>query len=140
MTIRIAIGLTVLTALSGVTVAACAPLKPEGAECSGLIYRKCVITDGSYAGISTSMTYVQAFDAVCRNIRRQKFEPRPLVYSVGDLSGFYRGDFCDQPIENLRHDYWAVRQPGFLRDVGISSRFEEGVIVQINVGYRGWDP
>lgn len=140
MAIRIVVGASVAMAFCGVTAAACAPLKPPGAECSGLIYRQCIITDGSYAGIYTSMTYEQAFQVVCKNIRSQRFEPNPIIYSVDEIPNFYQGEFCDQSLETVRNDYWGLRQPGILRDVGMSLIFQEGVIMQINVGYRGWDP
>ena len=144
MDTRIAIGVITLLMLSGMAGMACTPFKPAGADCSGLVYRTCVITDGRYAGISTSMTHEQAFEAVCRNIRSGRFEPNPLVYDTSTPRSFpivrYEGAFCDQALETLSVAHWSVLQPGWFRDIGMSIMFEDGAIVQINVGYRGWDP
>ncbi len=129
-------------------VPGCAPLNPEGAECRGLLYRQCEITDGAYAGLATGMTYQEAFNAACRNIERGRYSSYVVVYSSEGRSEYSfegrsvysGGSFCEQDVALLREEYWSFKQPGLMRDARVWVRFEDAQIVELRVGYSGWDP
>ena len=140
MKLQICAGTAAFILLLCMAVSGCAPLNPEGAACRGLLYRQCDITDGDYAGLATSMTYQEAFSAACRNIEDGRFAPQVVVVSAEGRPVFSRGPFCEQGVTVLQEEYWSFKQPGFMRDARVSVRFEGGRIVELNVGYSGWDP
>lgn len=140
MKLQIYAGMAAFILVLLMTVSGCAPLNPEGAACHGLLYRQCDITDGAYAGLATNMTYQEAFSAACRNIEEGRFAPQVVVVSAEGVPVFSRGPFCEQDVTLHQDEYWSFKQPGMMRDVGISVRFQDGQIVEINVGYSGWDP
>lgn len=148
MKLRIYAGMAAFILLLCMAVSGCAPLNPEGAVCRGLLYRQCNITNGAYAGLATGMTYQEAFNAVCRNIERGRFSSYVVVYSsegrsVYSYEGrsvYSGGSFCEQDVTVLQEEYWSFEQPGFMRDARVSVRFEGGRIVELSVGYSGWDP
>ncbi|WP_430431583.1 hypothetical protein [Oceanicaulis sp.] len=140
MKLHIYAGMAFFAVLSLIGISGCAPLNSEGAECSGLLYRQCDITDGAYAGLATNMTYQEAFSAACRNIEEGRFAPQVVVVSAEGVPVFSRGPFCEQDVTVHQDEYWSFKQPGFMRDARVSARFHDGQIVEINVGYSGWDP
>lgn len=126
--------------ISPTLVTACAPIEPAGAECRGLLYKRCTTNDGGYAGIETRMRYQEAHAIACANIASKNFLPNVSAYSHTGAPVIFDRPFCQQDINTLRSDYWTFTVDGAVRNVSLSIRFEHGEVTEISTGYSGLDP